>query len=176
MLSGIVNGNGGERMRPIVSLFTLLAVAGLMPAARAADKDFDGRWDLVVHKTPADKAWWLEVTSAGTPEIKGRFEGFPGGSLNDLPSPKIENGVLRFTWVDARNHLDYEIHYVNGVLEGQMTGGAEALKFTGHRAPVINEHDDGSWVKGKPITLFNGKDLTGWTGLKTGDAKGWTVV
>jgi hypothetical protein len=163
-------------MRPIVSLFTLLALAALMPAAHAADKDFNGRWDLVVHKTPADKAWWLEVISAGTPEIKGRFVGFPGGSLNDLPSPKIENGVLRFTWVDARNHLDYEIHYVNGVLEGRMTSGAEPLKFTGHRAPVINEHDDGSWVKGKPITLFNGKDLTGWTGLKTGDAKGWSVV
>jgi hypothetical protein len=157
-------------------LFASLAVAPLLPAAHAADQDFNGRWDLTVHKTPADRAWWLEVTGAGTPEIKGRFEGFPGGSLNDLPSPKIENGVLRFTWVDPKNHLDYEIHYANGALEGKMTGGAAPLTFTGHRAPVINEHDDGTWVKGEPITLFNGKDLAGWKGLKSDDAKGWTVV
>ena len=172
-------------MRTVASIFALLALAALLPAARATDKDFNGRWDLIVHKTPADKAWWLEITGAGTPEIKGRFVGFPGGSLNDLPKPKIEDGVLRFTWVDTRNHLDYEAHYVSGVLEGQMTGGpikdgvvadAGPLKFTGHRAPAINEHDDGTWVKGKPITLFNGKDLTGWTGLKSGQAAGWTVV
>jgi len=162
-------------MRHFVQMLTMLALAGLTPAVRGADQDFNGRWDITVHKTPADRAWWMEVTGAGTPELKGTFEGFPGGSINDLPRPKIENGVLKFAWVDARNHLEYEIRYVNGVLEGQMTGGpikdgvvaANApVKFTGHRAPVVNEHDDGTWVKGKPITLFNGKDLTGWKGLK----------
>jgi hypothetical protein len=172
-------------MRHFVWMLTLLALAGIMPAARGADQDFNGRWDISVHKTPADRAWWMEVTGAGTPELKGTFEGFPGGSINDLPQPKIENGVLKFAWVDARNHLEYEIRYVNGVLEGQMRGGpikdgvvaANApVKFTGHRAPVINEHDDGTWVKGKPITLFSGKDLTGWKGLKSDKAEGWTVV
>ena len=38
------------------------------------------------------------------------------------------------------------------------------------RAPVINEKDDGSWVAGKPVNLFNGKDLSGWL-----PAEGWTV-
>jgi hypothetical protein len=163
-------------MRPTMWMFAWCALAVLPPALSAADKDFNGRWDLIVHKTPADRAWWMELSGAGTPELKGTFEGFPGGSINDLPSPKIENGVLRFSWVDTRNHLDYEIHYVNGNLEGQMTGGAEPIKFTGHRAPVIKEHDDGTWVKGKPITLFNGKDLSGWAGLKSERADGWTVT
>jgi hypothetical protein len=144
-------------------------------AAQAADTDFNGRWDLEVHKTPADKAWWLEITGAGTADVKGRFVGFPGGSLNDVPDPKIENGVLRFSWVDKRNHLDYVANYVNGVLEGEMTGSQGELKFTGHRAPVISEHDDGTWIKGKPITLFNGKDLAGWKGLKSDAAAGWTT-
>ena len=31
------------------------------------------------------------------------------------------------------------------------------------------------WVKGTPIVLFNGKDLTGWTGIRTENAEGWTV-
>ena len=109
--------------------FTVLATLPIY----AADSDFNGRWDLEVHKTPADKAWWLEITGAGTAEMKGRFVGFPGGSLNDVPDPKIENGVLHFSWVDKRNHLDYVIHNVNGVLEGEMTGSQGDLKFTGHR-------------------------------------------
>jgi len=62
-------------------------------------------------------------------------------------------------------HIDYEIRYVNGKLEGKMIGGKN-LTFTGERAPVIEEHDDGTWVKGTPIVLFNGKDLTGWTGIR----------
>src|SRR5579862_6911089 len=109
-------------MRVCGTILATLAVAAMLPAAHAADQDFNGRWDLTVHKTPADKAWWLEVTGAGTPEIKGRFVGFPGGSLNDLPSPKIENGVLHFSWVDPKNHLDYTVNCVHGVLEGEMTG------------------------------------------------------
>src|SRR5262249_20225091 len=56
-----------------------------------------------------------------------------------------------------------------------QSGAKNNLKFTGVRAPVINEHDDGTWVKGKPITLFNGKDLTGWTGIRTPNAEGWTA-
>jgi len=40
---------------------------------------------------------------------------------------------------------------------------------------VINEHDDGTWIKGKPIQIFNGKDLTGWTGTMSDQAAGWTV-
>src|SRR3954463_10720143 len=107
-------------MRFFVPACALAALIAGSPARRAADADYNGRWDLEVHKTPADKAWWLEVTGAGTPDIKGRFVGFPGGSLNDLPNPKIENGVLHFSWVDPKNHLDYAVNYVNGVLEGEM--------------------------------------------------------
>ncbi len=167
------------------------AIAGLLvlaAAAPAADTDFNGRWDLIVHKTPADKAWWLEISGAGTPQLKGDFVGFPDGSLHDLPDLKLENGVLHFAWDRPAGpgregsaptpavHVDYEVRYVNGKLEGKMSGAKDNYTFTGERAPVIDEHDDGSWVKGKPITLFNGKDLTGWTGLKSAEAQGWTVV
>jgi hypothetical protein len=43
------------------------------------------------------------------------------------------------------------------------------------RAPVIKDKDDGSWKKGKPIALFNGKDLTGWKGLNPNAEMKWTV-
>src|SRR5438270_3492045 len=112
-------------MRSFVSLVVPLVLTALPSAARAADKDFNGRWDLVVHKTPADKAWWLEISGAGTPQIKGSFVGFPDGSLHDLPDLKLENGVLHFAWDRPAGagrgqsapspavHVDYEVRYVN---------------------------------------------------------------
>jgi hypothetical protein len=187
-----------KKMRSFLALSALLALTTLTPAARAADKDFDGRWDLIVHNNvncTVTCAWWLEVKGAGTPELKGTFVGFPDGSLHDLPDLAIKQGVLHFVWDRPANagrgragaapgapvrpptpaqHIDYEVRYVNGKLEGTTTGGKN-LTFTGERAPEINEHDDGTWVKGKPITLFNSKDLTGWTGIRTENAEGWTV-
>ena len=157
--------------------------------AIAADKDFNGRWDLIVHNNPnctVTCAWWLEVTGAGTPELKATFVGFPDGSLHELPDLTIKDGVLHFAWdrpASARQgresrapaqHIDYEARYVNSKLEGKVTG-SQNLTFTGERAPTIHEHDDGTWIKGKPIVLFNGKDLTGWTGIRTTNAEGWTV-
>jgi Domain of Unknown Function (DUF1080) len=178
------------KLRHFIWILAPLAVAAFAPGARAADSDFNGRWDITVHKTPADRAWWLEVNGAGSAALRGAFVGMPGGSLDTLPDPKIENGVLKWTWVPRRNPnapanpnapvakpQEYSFRLVNGVLEGEMTtGSGEPLKVTGHRAPVAKDHDDGTWVKGKTITLFNGKDLAGWEGLKSPDAKGWTVV
>jgi hypothetical protein len=39
-------------MRNLRSVSALLALTALIPAARAADKDFNGRWDLIVHNNP----------------------------------------------------------------------------------------------------------------------------
>jgi 3-keto-disaccharide hydrolase len=176
------------------ALFAFLACS--LNAIAAAD-DFNGRWDLIVHNNPnctVTCAWWLEVTAAGTPEMKATFVGFPDGSLHQLPDLTIRDGVLHFAWdhpastrgresaptgagsapAPAHQHMDYEAQYVNGKLEGKVSG-AKNLTFTGERAPAINEHDDGTWIKEKPIVLFNGKDLTGWTGIRTENAEGWTV-
>jgi len=69
--------------------------------AIAADKDFNGRWDLIVHNNSnctVTCAWWLEVKGAGTPEVKATFVGFPDGSLHELPDLTIRDGVLHFAW------------------------------------------------------------------------------
>jgi hypothetical protein len=171
-------------------LFALLTVVALVPTARAADEDFNGRWDLEVHAKPADilststKAWWLGITGAGTPEMKIQFVGSPDGSLDDITLATIQEGVLHFTWIprsrpgvtpDPNERIEYEVKYVDGVLEGKMTDPQETLTFSGHRTPKIDEHDDGTWVKGKPIRLFNGKDLKGWTGVDSNKSAGWTA-
>src|SRR5205814_1879007 len=56
-----------------------------------------------------------------------------------------------------------------------LAARAGDVDFTGYRSPIIRDHDDATWLKSAPITLFNGKDLTGWTGLGASGNLGWTV-
>ncbi len=44
----------GQKMRTFKSLFALLAVTTLAPTARAAEADFNGRWDIQVLAKAAD--------------------------------------------------------------------------------------------------------------------------
>ena len=174
----------------LFALSGLLAVTMFAPTARATEADFNGRWDIEVLAKAADiqftttKAWWLGITDAGTPAMKIQFVGSPDGSLDDITEATVQGNVLHFTWTprvhagvtpDPKERIEYEAKYVNGILEGKMTGSAGEVAFKGSRAPEINEHDDGNWVEGKPITLFNGKDLKGWTGVDTPKSEGWTV-
>lgn len=162
-------------MRAFALIFLPLVLASLV---FADDADFNGKWDIVVHKTPADKAWWLEVSGAGTGALKGKFVGFPGGDTNEIQNISIADHALQWKWQGKNGapDLGYEAKYENGHLQGQMTpANGEPVSFTGYRAPVIRDRDDGTWRKGDPLRLFNGKDLTGWTSLEPGATLGWTV-
>src|ERR1700733_13023398 len=126
----------GQKMRMFRSLFALfglLAAITLVRTARAAEADFNGRWDIEVLAKAADiqftttKAWWLGITGAGTPEMKIQFVGSPDGSLDDITVAKLQDGVLHFTWTptsrpgvtqDPNERIEYEVRYVDGVLEG----------------------------------------------------------
>ena len=79
-------------MRNSVLLLLLLA-APLGAADRGIQRTLGYRSDP---KEPRHRAWWLEVTGAGTQEIKGRFVGFPGGDMNDIPKIWIDNGEPAF--------------------------------------------------------------------------------
>ncbi|MFB3828420.1 MAG: DUF1080 domain-containing protein [Bryobacteraceae bacterium] len=149
--------------------------------ALAADAQFNGRWDISVLNEPRKRAWWLEITGAGTPQLAGRFVGFPGGNMNPIEKLSIANGVLKFSFDRAAKgkaaavHQEYTARLAGGKLEGTFRQGRNELKWTGVRAPEIKDKDDGSWKPGKPIRLFNGKDLSGWHGMIPGKDLGWKV-
>jgi len=161
-------------MRSCVLLLLLAALP--LPAA---DAGFNGRWDIEVPKEPRHHAWWLEVTGAGTPEIKGRFVGFPGGDMLDIQKIWIENGELHYTFersgAKAVTKQEYVLKQAGKELRGTFTQGKTSLELIGHRAPVIKEKDDASWHEGKPIQLFGGDDLNGWHGIIPGKQLGWSV-
>ena len=133
-------------MRHWRGFFAVLFLAGAATAGRAADQDFNGRWDILVNKPPAEivstttKAWWLGITGAGTSDLKVQFVGSPDGSLDDIQVAKIENGVLHYTWQSRvgrdgkTHHIDYEVKLVKGKLEGSMSGEGDSLTFTGFRS------------------------------------------
>ena len=68
-------------------------------------------------------------------------------------------------------------------LQGTMTGpswegpGETTDTFTGERMPPMPEKPDMSQIKyGKPISLFNGKDLSGWKLIDPDHKNGFKVV
>ena len=65
-------------------------------AAFCGDKAFNGRWNMKASKEPRNRAWWLEVTGAGTPKLKGRFAGAHGCDMNDIPEMSIAKVELNF--------------------------------------------------------------------------------
>ncbi len=144
----------------------------------AADKDFNGRWNIEVPKEPRHRVWWLEVSGAGTPGIKGRFVGSPGGDMNDIPEIAVKNNTLEFVFTRPNYKGIYKATLIKGLLQGNFTVGGNPkseLTWTGHRAPVLKDKDDGKWKEGKPVDLFNGTDLQGWSAMVSGQDLGWQV-
>lgn len=156
-------------MRKFLVFFVALA-AGI-----AADDQFNGRWDISVPHEAKSRVWWLEISGAGTPNVKGKFVGFPGGDTNNIQTISIKNGELSFSFGRGDTHQQYTARLSGGKLAGTMRSGEQELKWTGFRAPIINEKDDGSWHEGKPVELFNHKSLAGWHGLVGGQELGWSV-
>ena len=167
----------------------ILSLLAACPAISAA-QDYSGRWDT----TPAtgSRAWWLELTGVGTPNPAGKFVSAYGGDLNKIDTISVQNGDLHFTILapkpnparprkanqpPPRNSI-FVARLTGGKLEGslEMEGqGGPPTKWTGVRAPVIKDKDDGTWKKGQPIALFNGKDITGWKALNPAAPLTWTV-
>jgi hypothetical protein len=168
-------------MRPLLGLLLLSACS-----AFAAEQDFNGRWDITTVAQPRGRAWWVELTGVGTAAPAGKFVSAYGGDMNTIDTIGVENGGLRFTInqpgprgaTKSPNRSVYRARLLAGKLEGtfEVEGRSTApVKWIGVRAPVIQDRDDGTWREGKPIELFNGKDLTGWKGLNPDAQLKWSV-
>jgi hypothetical protein len=143
----------------------LAAKSGQDASAPAAEsvKAYLGRWDLTLRAPDRTYPSWLEV-SEESGELKARMVGRWGHAhpLNDVAFSK---GRLRFASPKEEEETPADITF-EGKLEGNtLSGTLEGLKggtwhWTGVRAPALKNKAGLKW--GKPITLFNGKDLTGW--------------
>ena len=156
--------------------------------AVAADNPFLGRWALTI---PGGGAGWL-----GIEEKDGALKGsilWGGGSVLPVQTVKADGNTLTVTRVSKAKNAetgatdevtetiaatisgdDLKLTTVKAKTDGNEFGRAE---FSGKRIPPVPPAPDLAKVKfGEPISLFNGKDLTGWGLLEPKADNGWSVV
>jgi hypothetical protein len=158
----------------IVSLAALLTTS-----LTAAENPFVGRWALTI---PGGGAGWLGVVETNG-ELKGSLL-WGGGSVLPVTSTKVEDGDLVVTRVNgngARKVTDKIIGHLDGdklqctLNTTKSDGSVEASSFRGKRIPPVPPAPDLAKVKfGEAISLFNGKDLSGWKTMGK-DPSAWKV-
>jgi hypothetical protein len=144
-------------------------------ASASASSKFLGRWDLTLKAPNRDWPSWIEITDEGG-QLKARFAGRWG---NARPLSKVEVADGKLTFVSPKEEEDSKSDMV---FEGKLTGKTLAgtvngpdgttWHWVGNRAPALVYTHTPHW--GKPVSLFNGKDLTGWHPDQPGPPE-WTV-
>ncbi len=162
----------------------LLTACAIGCWAATTDDQFNGRWDISVNGLSSPRGWWLEVSGAGTGNLKGKFVGAPVGQIDEIPKLSISDGELRFALQNRYRRAPapekglYWARFEDGKLKGtfEIEGDPSSyLEWTGVRAPQLPEKDDALWKKGDPVVLFDGHDLSGWQTVGSVRTLGWTV-
>lgn len=155
-----------KRIHLVVLLFAFCSVIvkANTVSKYVADKAIEGRWDMTVIDGNKKLPSWLEVLHSGSHHLIGYFVGF-GGSARPVSKVNFADGKMSFTvppqWEEEDNDLSFEATLQGDSLKGTMVG-ADGRKYnwTAQRAPSLRRSTPAVW--GKPITLFNGKNLDGW--------------
>ncbi|MES1223675.1 MAG: DUF1080 domain-containing protein, partial [Bacteroidota bacterium] len=106
---------------------------------------------------------WLEISHSGINTLVGQFVG-TGGSARPISQVFFNNGKTSFSippqWEHGSN-LSFEAEYRNDSLIGTIIfPNGKNYNCSAVRAPALRRHAAPVW--GKPIHIFNGKDLKGW--------------
>ncbi len=134
------------------------------PSGYVWDKALEGRWDITIDIDGTPAPSWLEITHSGNRTFVGRFVAVTG-SARPVSKVNVTGNKFSFSIPPQWEEGDADM-----VLEGELNGAdlagtivtSEGKKYnwTGKRAPSLLKSGTPAW--GKPVTLFNGKDLSGW--------------
>jgi hypothetical protein len=157
---------------------TCAQTSAIAPAAAAAAKSADpflGRWDLTLKSMDHEYPSWIEIDQKDG-QLSAQFVGRWG---NARPLPKVEIHGNHITFVSpkeeegAKEDMVFDGTLTSNMLTGTTNGPEEKpWTWTGVRAPALHKTSTPKW--GKPIPLFNGKDLSGWKMTASGPPM-WTV-
>ena len=144
-------------------------------SAQTSLQSFLGRWDLTLKAPDREYPSWLELLQENgrlSARMVGRW-----GNARPLPKVDVANGQITFVSPkeeeDSKSDLEFKGELDDGTLKGTLNGpDGKTWRWTGIRAPLLEETSPPKW--GKPIHLFNAKDLSGWTMSKPGPPA-WTV-
>jgi hypothetical protein len=109
--------------------------------------------------------------------LKGRFNA-GGGAVFDLPQVTIEGGELKFQYPQGNPPKETQQVWQATAKGGRLVGTAhlngETLSWSGVRGPVWPATPPRR-KPGKPVDLFNGKDVSGWLCQDPRRPMGWSV-
>ncbi|MEO6638903.1 MAG: DUF1080 domain-containing protein [Ginsengibacter sp.] len=145
-------------------LFTFTTSAKAAPAKTLADATLEGRWDITIDMDGKSAPSWLEVTHSGLKMLVGHFVG-TSGSARPISKVNFADGKFSFSippqWEPEDHDLVVEGTLDNDAISGNMTfPNGKTYTYTGKRAPALRSDENVSW--GKPIKLFDGKNLDEW--------------
>lgn len=159
-----------------LALAAAVAVAQ-QPAPGFADAIL-GRWDLTVRGADGPYPSWLEVMLRKETELMGRFVGRVGSNRH-VSGITYTAGELA-----VRIPVQYEQNKSDLIFKGRLAGDrmegttedadGRTVEWTGVRAPALARNAPPAW--GRPIELFNGRDLTGWKLRDNTRGACWTVA
>jgi hypothetical protein len=162
----------------VLSFFSLTtASAAQSPQPGFADAVL-GRWDLTVQGPDGAYPSWLEIMLRKETELMGRFVG-RFGSNRHVSRIEYRDGEISFTVP-----VQYERNNGDLVFKGRLTGDklegttedsdGKTLAWMAVRAANLKRSSPPRW--GKPIQLFNGKNLDGWKLRNNSRGNCWSVV
>jgi Domain of Unknown Function (DUF1080) len=173
-------------MRTIVLALAISLLAWMRPQPVSAQahpaingsrsaRAYLGRWDLTV-STP-NRKWpsWIEIS-----DDHGRLEGLMialWGHATPTGEIRIENGGIELAVPKGGGLPDgtqLRGRLAGGELVGTLTApNGASWGWTGRREPALGRQGTPKWSK--PIRLFDGKDLAGWTFTDPTQASAWGV-
>ena len=159
-------------------VFSLLIL--LMPistlCAQTSAAPYLGRWDITLKTPQQELPSWIEVfAEQGQPKIL--MVGI-SDHAEPLPQVQIKGGEIEFLSPKGAEGFSEDMVFKGKRVGGQLVGTATGSSGTrwpwiGRRAPSLKRTGAPQW--GKPITLFNGKDFTGWRFSDPSRAGTWKV-
>jgi hypothetical protein len=159
--------NSGLASLTLAFLLVLLSL-GTARVRAAEPAAIIGHWDITVDIDGQPSPSWLEVKLSGFKTLVGHFVSTEG-SARPVAKVNFENGKVSFSippqWEMGNGDLVFEGTLENDKLTGTITNcmGVKHT-FTGVRAPSLVRAAEPVWDK--PVSLLNGKDLTGWVSQK----------
>jgi hypothetical protein len=171
----------GDTMRRLILVCGILAVSAWASSLTAQTNPFFGTWDITATTAAGvTYPYWLEVK-----EEHGKLVGFfqdRWGAVRQLPEIAIEGNELVFSFGAPSKPPGapkpvHRARVEDGKLVGALTTGAEKVAWVGMRPPKWGKANANATHKlGKPVALFNGKDLAGWRYEFADKPAGWLVV
>ena len=150
-------------MRSILCLLALVSGLGAQTPS-----PFTGRWDFNTKSPGGVGANWLGVTPKGS-ALEIWFQP-SGGNVYEVKDFKADGSHLTLT---LSKNLVWDLDVAGDKITGRQKRGDASSPILGLRAPELKRKEPKAW--GKPVPLFNGKDLTGWEPIGNPADSHWTV-